>query len=44
MSGLNLPVVRLPVPEIQVVNVLMSEFLTQATAKSRKGIRMKLGQ
>ena len=42
MSGLNLPVVRLPVPEIQVVKVLMSEFLTQTTAKSRKRIGMKL--
>ena len=42
MSGLNLPVVRLPVPEIPEVKVSMSEFLAQATAKSSARIQMKL--
>ena len=44
MSGWNLPVVRLPVPEIQEVKVSMSEFLTQATANSRGGNEIKLRQ
>jgi hypothetical protein len=44
MSGLNLPVVRLPVLEIREVEVSITKFLTQATAKSRIQIGMKLCQ
>jgi len=41
---LNLPVVRLSVSELREVKDSMSEFLTHATAKSRKQIRMKMRQ